>query len=77
MAVFFWYLVKVICLVYATVHEYTGQVTFSKEPEKTVMFKWSPCIFFRLKEDGTVQSNVAVGTPDYISPEILRVSTSF
>lgn len=22
--------------------------------------------------DGTVQSNVAVGTPDYISPEILR-----
>ncbi|XP_023323712.1 serine/threonine-protein kinase MRCK alpha, partial [Eurytemora carolleeae] len=26
----------------------------------------------RLKEDGTVQSNVAVGTPDYISPEILR-----
>lgn len=27
----------------------------------------------RLFEDGTVQSNVAVGTPDYISPEILRV----
>ncbi|KAK7079886.1 hypothetical protein SK128_013347, partial [Halocaridina rubra] len=26
----------------------------------------------RLQEDGTVQSNVAVGTPDYISPEILR-----
>ena len=26
----------------------------------------------RLAEDGTVQSNVAVGTPDYISPEILR-----
>merc|ERR1719319_834179 len=26
----------------------------------------------RLSEDGTVQSNVAVGTPDYISPEILR-----
>ncbi|CAG9835316.1 unnamed protein product [Diabrotica balteata] len=26
----------------------------------------------RLNEDGTVQSNVAVGTPDYISPEILR-----
>lgn len=25
-------------------------------------------------DDGTVQSNVAVGTPDYISPEILRVS---
>lgn len=25
-------------------------------------------------EDGTVQSNVTVGTPDYISPEILRVS---
>ena len=29
----------------------------------------------RLSSDGTVQSNVAVGTPDYISPEILRVST--
>ena len=28
----------------------------------------------RLSTDGTVQSNVAVGTPDYISPEILRVS---
>lgn len=26
----------------------------------------------KLLEDGTVQSNVAVGTPDYISPEILR-----
>ncbi|CAH1642154.1 unnamed protein product [Spodoptera littoralis] len=26
----------------------------------------------RLGEDGKVQSNVAVGTPDYISPEILR-----
>ncbi|RXG67109.1 Serine/threonine-protein kinase Genghis Khan, partial [Armadillidium vulgare] len=26
----------------------------------------------RLMQDGTVQSNVAVGTPDYISPEILR-----
>ncbi|EDW72069.1 uncharacterized protein Dwil_GK10639 [Drosophila willistoni] len=26
----------------------------------------------RLDKDGTVQSNVAVGTPDYISPEILR-----
>ncbi|XP_043517171.1 serine/threonine-protein kinase Genghis Khan isoform X1 [Frieseomelitta varia] len=26
----------------------------------------------RLFEDGTAQSNVAVGTPDYISPEILR-----
>lgn len=26
----------------------------------------------KLMEDGTVQSNVAVGTPDYISPEILR-----
>lgn len=26
----------------------------------------------QLQDDGTVQSNVAVGTPDYISPEILR-----
>ena len=31
----------------------------------------------RLAADGTVQSNVAVGTPDYISPEILRVSLFF
>ena len=30
----------------------------------------------QLREDGTVQSNVAIGTPDYISPEILRVSES-
>ena len=29
-------------------------------------------ILLRLAEDGTVQSNVAVGPPDYISPEILR-----
>lgn len=28
----------------------------------------------KLNEDGMVQSNVAVGTPDYISPEILRVN---
>ena len=27
----------------------------------------------KLHEDGLVHSNVAVGTPDYISPEILRV----
>ncbi|XP_078000792.1 serine/threonine-protein kinase MRCK alpha-like isoform X2 [Glandiceps talaboti] len=26
----------------------------------------------KVQDDGTVQSNVAVGTPDYISPEILR-----
>lgn len=26
----------------------------------------------KMLPDGTVQSNVAVGTPDYISPEILR-----
>lgn len=31
----------------------------------------------RLFEDGTVQSNVAVGTPDYISPEILRVKDHY
>lgn len=31
----------------------------------------------RLFEDGTAQSNVAVGTPDYISPEILRVKLYF
>lgn len=28
----------------------------------------------KLNDDGMVQSNVAVGTPDYISPEILRVN---
>lgn len=28
----------------------------------------------RMLPDGTVQSQIAVGTPDYISPEILRVS---
>ena len=32
-AVFFWYLVKVTCSVYATVHVYSGQVTFYQEPE--------------------------------------------
>lgn len=31
----------------------------------------------KLNEDGMVQSNVAVGTPDYISPEILRVFEFF
>lgn len=31
----------------------------------------------KLSPDGTVQSNVAVGTPDYISPEILRVCHFF
>lgn len=31
----------------------------------------------RLGDDGSVQSNVAVGTPDYISPEILRVRIRF
>ena len=33
MAVFFWYLVKVTCPVYATVNVYTGLVTFYKVPE--------------------------------------------
>ena len=26
----------------------------------------------RMDDDGSVQSKVAVGTPDYISPEVLR-----
>ena len=34
MVVFFFYLVKVTCPVYATVHVYTGYVTFSRVPEK-------------------------------------------
>ena len=39
MAVFFWYLVKsATCPVSATLHPYTGQVTFDKVPET------SPCI---------------------------------
>ncbi|XP_013414269.1 serine/threonine-protein kinase MRCK alpha isoform X3 [Lingula anatina] len=35
-----------------------------------VLADFGSCL--RLMNDGTVQSNVAVGTPDYISPEILR-----
>ena len=39
------------CRVYWGVHVYnvhllTGQDTFYKIPEKTVMFNWSPCIMF-------------------------------
>jgi len=37
-----------------------------------VLADFGSCL--RLRDDGTIQSNVAVGTPDYISPEILRVS---
>ena len=36
-----------------------------------VLADFGSCL--KLMPDGTVQSNVAVGTPDYISPEILRV----
>ena len=36
MAVFFWYLVTCQCPVYATVPVYTGQVAFSKVPEKHI-----------------------------------------
>ncbi|GFO48655.1 serine/threonine-protein kinase mrck alpha [Plakobranchus ocellatus] len=35
-----------------------------------VLADFGSCL--KLMEDGTVQSSVAVGTPDYISPEILR-----
>ena len=28
----------------------------------------------RMRRDGTVRSNVSVGTPDYISPEILQAN---
>ncbi|XP_052270982.1 serine/threonine-protein kinase MRCK alpha-like isoform X3 [Dreissena polymorpha] len=35
-----------------------------------VLADFGSCL--KLLEDGTVQSSVAVGTPDYISPEILR-----
>ena len=35
-----------------------------------VLADFGSCL--KLRPDGTVQSNVAVGTPDYISPEILR-----
>ena len=37
-------LFKVTFLVHTTVHAFTEQVTFSKVPENTAMFKWSPCI---------------------------------
>jgi len=36
-----------------------------------VLADFGSCL--KLLDDGTVQSSVAVGTPDYISPEILRV----
>ena len=36
-----------------------------------VLADFGSCL--KLGEDGCVHSNVAVGTPDYISPEILRV----
>ena len=39
-----------------------------------VLADFGSCL--KLLDDGTVQSSVAVGTPDYISPEILRVSFS-
>ncbi|XP_064621934.1 serine/threonine-protein kinase MRCK alpha-like isoform X5 [Lineus longissimus] len=35
-----------------------------------VLADFGSCL--KMMKDGTVQSNVAVGTPDYISPEILR-----
>ena len=38
-----------------------------------VLADFGSCL--KLGEDGCVHSNVAVGTPDYISPEILRVRT--
>lgn len=38
-----------------------------------VLADFGSCL--KLRDDGTIQSKVAVGTPDYISPEILRVST--
>lgn len=37
-----------------------------------VLADFGSCL--KLRDDGTIQSKVAVGTPDYISPEILRVS---
>ena len=40
-----------------------------------VLADFGSCL--KLMDDGTVQSSVAVGTPDYISPEILRVIMSF
>ena len=44
--VFFWYLAKNGLSVYATIHIYTGQVTFYKILQKqTAMFNWSPCFF--------------------------------
>ena len=48
MACFSGTLQKVTWPMYAPVHVHTGQVTFSKVPEKTVMFHWSPCRSTRL-----------------------------
>ena len=39
-----------------------------------VLADFGSCL--KLRDDGTIQSKVAVGTPDYISPEILRVSAA-
>ena len=39
-----------------------------------VLADFGSCL--KLRDDGTIQSKVAVGTPDYISPEILRVSAT-
>ena len=39
-----------------------------------VLADFGSCL--KLGEDGCVHSNVAVGTPDYISPEILRVRSA-
>ena len=41
MVVRFWYLVEVICLMYATILLYTVQVTFYKVPELSAMYNWS------------------------------------
>lgn len=40
-----------------------------------VLADFGSCL--KLRDDGTVNSSVSVGTPDYISPEILMVNIFF
>ena len=49
MDVFFWYLVKVTCQVYACTLAYTEQVISNKVPESTAMLIWSGCIMYNIR----------------------------
>ena len=64
MVLFFRYFEKVdLSRVYATVHEYTGQVTFYKVREKQVMFNCSPCICRNQKLKSRTNRLILLNTP--------------